>query len=161
MTVLRWTNQHIRPHPFGTDVVDDHVWSIVRRGYGSSDQQADVFTTLLTYAGVPAYWILIGPERPRIPISLVLVSGEWRVFDVERGIAFRDSTGALLAAGALERAPEMVRRSASERVGDLDAYLRWFSGFRAPGPPEILRAEMQMPAKRLGYELRRFLRLRT
>jgi hypothetical protein len=161
IAVLRWTNQHVRRHPPGVDVVDDHVWSIVQRGYGSSDQQADVFATLLTYAGVPAYWILIGPERPSLPISLVLIGGEWRVFDVERGVVFRDSTGGLLAAGALERSPEMIRRSAEERVGDPDAYLRWFNGFRAPEPPDILRAEMQMPARRLGYELRKLLRLRT
>lgn len=153
VAVLRWTNAHIRPHPPDAPVIDDHVWSIVERGYGSSDQQADVFTTLLTYAGTPAYWILIGPDRPALPLSFVLIDGSWRVFDVERGTAFRNAQGDLATPEELAANPALIRASATERVADIESYLAWFRGFTPPTAPEVFRARMQMPGPRLTFEL--------
>ncbi|HEX6250802.1 MAG TPA: hypothetical protein VFZ56_05140 [Gemmatimonadaceae bacterium] len=153
LAVLRWTNEHIRPHPAEAPVIDDHVWSIVERGYGSSDQQADVFTTLLTYAGTPAYWILIGPDRPALPVSFALIDGRWRVFDVERGIAFRTTAHELATPEELAADPTLIRASAAGRVTDTGSYLAWFRGFTPPTAPEMLRARMQMPGPRLKFEL--------
>lgn len=154
LVVLRWTNAHIRHHPPDAPVIDDHVWSIVERGYGSSDQQADVFTTLLTYAGTPAYWILIGPDRPALPLSFALIDGSWRVFDVERGIAFRNAERDLATPEELATNPALIRAAATERVTDIESYMAWFRGFTPPTPPEVLRARMQMPGPRLKFELR-------
>jgi hypothetical protein len=153
VAVLRWTNRHIRPHPANAQVVDDHVWSIVQRGYGSSDQQADVFTTLLTYAGTPAYWILIGPERPALPLSFALIDGKWRVFDVERGIAFRNARGELATPEELAADHGLISASMAARGSSTEAYLTWFRGFAPPTPPDVLRARMQMPGPRLLFEL--------
>ncbi len=50
--IYEWTRQHIRPIPANFPAVDDHIWHIIVRGYGSADQQADVFTTL---CGVPFF----------------------------------------------------------------------------------------------------------
>lgn len=154
LAVLRWTNEHIRQHPPDAPVIDDHVWSIIERGHGSSDQQADVFTTLLTYTGTPAYWILIGPERPALPLSFALIDGSWRVFDVERGIAFRNAERDLATPEELAANPALIRASATERVPDIEPYLAWFRGFTPPTPPEVFRARMQMPGPRLKFELR-------
>lgn len=154
VAVLGWTNQHIRPHPATAQVIDDHVWSIVERSYGSSDQQADVFTTLLTYAGTPAYWILIGPERPALPLSFALIEGRWRVFDVERGIAFRNAQGELATPEELAVDHGLISSSLAERDSSTESYLTWFRGFTPPTPPDVLRARMQMPVPRLMFELR-------
>ena len=55
LALFGWTRTHIRPRPGGWPVVDDHILNIIIRGYGEDDQMADVFTTLTTYAGVPAF----------------------------------------------------------------------------------------------------------
>jgi hypothetical protein len=60
---LRLDAREYPRHALRIPVVDDHVWHIIIRGYGEDDQKADVFTTLLTYAGMRAYWIFIGPRR--------------------------------------------------------------------------------------------------
>lgn len=153
VAVLSWTNRHIRPHPANAQVIDDHVWSIVQRGYGSSDQQADVFTTLLTYAGTPAYWILIGPERPALPLSFALIDGKWRVFDVERGLAFRNARGELATPEEVAADHDLISASMAERGSSAESYLTWFRGFTPPTPPDVLRARMQMPGPRLMFEL--------
>jgi hypothetical protein len=154
-TALRWTSANVRPHPANAPVLDDHVWSIIRRGYGSNDQMADVFTTLLTYGGVPAYWMLIGPGRPDYPISFVLVDGRWRVVDVEREIVFQNRAGEPAAARELIEDPSLVRLAAAERVSDPEAYMRWVEQLPPVRRPRWLRAEMQMPVKRAAFELRK------
>ena len=56
LAVFDWTARRIQPTPEGWPVVDDHILNIIIRGYGMTDQRADVFATLTTYAGVPAFW---------------------------------------------------------------------------------------------------------
>src|SRR5579862_2383634 len=48
LRVFDWTRTQIRATPDGWPVVDDHVLNVIIRGYGVSDQQADVFATLAT-----------------------------------------------------------------------------------------------------------------
>jgi hypothetical protein len=159
--VLQWTRQNIRPHPEGAPVIDDHVWSIVERGYGSNDQRADVFTTLLTYAGVRSHWTLVGPPPPSLPISLVLLEGRWRVVDVDQGIIFRNQSGEWASAEELAESPELIRASVTGQVPDPTAYLRYFEEFEPPRTPPVLRAELQMPGRRLAFELTQLVRRGT
>lgn len=83
LAVLEWTRRNIRPTLEGWPIVDDHVLNIVIRGHGSSDQIADVFTVLATYAGLPAFW-----ETPRISSGVkvlhtfVKIEGQWVKVDV-------------------------------------------------------------------------------
>jgi hypothetical protein len=151
---LDWTRAHVRHAPDGLPVIDDHIASIVQRGYGQADQQADVFTTLLVYAGVPAYWQVIG-ARPRfIPLSYVLIEGQWRVFDVTRGLTFRTASGTLATPADIAADSGLVERVARQAgVDQIDDYLWYFGGYRPPQPPEILRAELQMPRRRLSFEI--------
>lgn len=155
---LSWTRANVRYAPAGLPVIDDHIWSVVERGYGQADQQADVFTTLLTYGGVPAYWRSIGVSPRIVPLSYVWIDGQWRVFDVTRGLTFCTATGALATPDDLARDPALVERAARDAgVDDVTTYLSNFSHYRAPQPPEILRAELQMPWRRVAFEVRTLL----
>lgn len=154
-TALAWTRRRIRHAPDGLPVLDDHISWVIARGYGEADQQADVFTTLLTYAGVPAYWRAIGTEPDLLPVSYVMINGAWRVFDVTRGVTFRTAGGALATPGDLVQDPGMVERHArAAGEADLDHYVSYFEGYQPPQPPPILRSELQMPWRRLMFELR-------
>ena len=124
--LFAWTRENIRPTPEGWPIRDDHIANIVIRGYGEEDQRADVFTTLATYAGLPAFWgtFRTSPDERGRLLSFVKLEGRWTVWDVAAG------TG-------------------PEELSSDPAVLRSFA------PPEVLRAEKQMPGPRLVFETRR------
>ena len=150
-----WTRRHIKPTPDGWTVVDDHLLNIITRGYGMPDQQADVFATIATYEGVPAFWRTVRLPATRIGLILtfVKIGGGWTVFDVADGVVFRDSHGNLATLddlrGHAELVPERVRTLELQGISYVDFMTR------APMPPipRPLRAELQMPSTRLRYEL--------
>jgi hypothetical protein len=152
---LGWTRANIRNAPAGMPIIDDHIWHIVIRGYGQSDQQADVFTTLLTYEGVRAYWTFIGTKPDEIPISYVLIRDRWRVFDVARGLVFRNAVDDLATPEQIAADHNLIRAVAAPVVDDVEGYVARFAGYAAPPAPDVLRADLQMPGRRLWYEIRR------
>ena len=153
LAIYQWTLTQIQPQPREKDVVDDHVWNIIERGYGASDQRADVFTTLLAYAGIPAYWSLIGSGSGRVPVSFVLIDGQWRMFDVANEIIFRAPDGRLATVEELAASPALIRNAASTRLENAEAYFAYFDGFEPPVPRRTLRPGLQMPISRLVFEL--------
>jgi hypothetical protein len=159
LAALAWTRANVRDVPPGFPVVDDHIWHIVVRGYGAADQQADVFTTLATYAGVPAYWQFREVGSGRLTVSLVRLGGRWRVLDVHHGFVFRTPDGGLATVEALAAEPAMVDRVAGALVYRGVRYRDYFAGWRPSPPPDPLRAELQMPGRRLLFETRRLLGL--
>jgi hypothetical protein len=134
--------------------IDDHVWHIVVRGYGEADQQADVCTTMLVYGGVRAYWTLIGTPPKELPISYVEVGGQWRVIDVAHGLVFRARSGALATPEDVMADHEIIRTAAAGVVSNLEGYMAYFRGYRAPIAPDVLRADLQMPGRRLLHEVK-------
>jgi hypothetical protein len=93
LAILEWTRANVRDVPPGLPVIDDHVWHIVIRGYGTDDQKADVFTTLAVYAGLAAYWVYLDRDGVKLPISLVRLGSQWRVFDVANGLVLKNRAG--------------------------------------------------------------------
>lgn len=144
LAVFRWVRRNVRDVPPGFPVVDDHIWHIIVRGYGVDDQKADIFTTLTTYAGVPAYWIVLELRGPRLPISFVKIDGRWRVFDVEHGFVFRNAGGELATLDELAADPSLVERLATGLRYKDRPYVEYFAHPPAVTPPDTLRAEMQM-----------------
>lgn len=155
-----WTRRRIRRTPQGWPVVDDHVLHIIIRGHGMDDQMADVFTTISTYAGVPAFWRFIreAPEDPGLVLSFAKVDGAWRVFDVANGVVFRDFQGQLVDIESLLATPVPVELAIPNAPSGIPyaAYVERLQPFTVPDP---LRAEKQMPWPRLAFELRRTLHL--
>ena len=159
LTIFEWTRKNIRDTPAGFPVVDDHISHIIIRGYGDDDQKADVFTTLATYAGVPAYWIRIGAMRPFLVLSLVWLDRHWRVFDVQNGIVFRDRRGALVSVEDLIAAPGVITSAAANREYASRPYASYFEAFHPEPAPDLLRAEMQMLWPRTLYRMQRLIGL--
>jgi hypothetical protein len=135
-------------------VIDDHIWHIMIRGYGEPDQQADVFTTLLGYAGVRAFWMLVGEPPDELPISYVWIRGRWRVYDVAGRIVFRNRQGDLATPDDLAADPQLIDAAASAAGLDASRYLAHFKGYMPAQAPEVFRADLQMPRRRVWYELR-------
>ena len=154
LAAARWTHTNIRPQPDELPVRDDHVWFVVVRGYGEPDQQADVFTTLLAYKGIAAFWGLVGRAPDELPLSYAQIDGMWRVFDVAHGLVFRRTDGALASPADLARDRGIVERAARGVVPDLPRYMRSFDGYGPPETPDVLRADMHMPGRRLLHEMK-------
>ncbi|MBI3321296.1 MAG: hypothetical protein HYZ91_03405 [Candidatus Omnitrophica bacterium] len=157
LVVFQWTREHIRPTPRDWPAVDDHIANIIIRGYGADDQRADVFTTLLTYAGVLAYWKIIVAEHGagKLVLSFVRINGQWTVWDVERGLAFRDAQGRLASVAELAQNPALLGSDglAAYRGQPYRQYVE--HGLASLTVPDPLRAEEQMPMRRLLAETRR------
>jgi len=160
LAVFDWTRRHIRTTPQGWPIVDDHILDIIIRGHGLDDQMADVLCTLATYAGVPAFWEYVRdvPGGPVLVLSFAKTEGAWRVFDVAHGVVFADAHGRLLDLDALLADPTLVTSVANPTAQQIP-YAAYLERLRPVTVPETLRAEQQMPWPRLGFEVRRALRL--
>jgi len=82
--IYTWTIENIQKQPVWLKSVDDHIWNIVVRGYGSGDQKADVFTTVASYAGYDAFWCYSTPGNgvETAILSFVKIDDTWHVFDL-------------------------------------------------------------------------------
>ncbi len=154
MALYAWTTEHIRPTPKGWPIVDDHILNIMIRGYGVPDQMADVFTTLATYAGLPAFMQTLNTKREGLELAFVRIDGEWRVFDVANHYVFRDEAGRLLSIAALRRDPWLAARTTGPRMVAGVPYPEYFTLLDTVKIPRTLRAQLQMPWPRLSYEAR-------
>ena len=160
LAVFQWTRRHIPPTPKELPVIDDHVWHIIIRGHGLSDQMADVFTTLSTYAGVPAFWkfVSVAPGGSIVTLSFAKVEGRWVAFDVAEGVVFADAQGRLIDVETLAADQALVKAVAGDRAPGGVPYWEYVRPLRPFTPPDVLRAEQQMPWPRAAFELRRLLR---
>lgn len=148
LAVFDWTRQNIRKTPTGRPIVDDHILHIIIRGHGAGEQSADVFTTLATYAGVPAYWRVLPNGWV---LSFARIEGKWRVFDVTNGLVFMNAGGDLVTREELGTNPDAWTGNAAAVRPRLAASSGYLSDATVPEP---LRAELQMPRPRLAYEVR-------
>lgn len=154
--VFNWTARRIQPAPVGWTVVDDHILNIIIRGYGVNDQRADVFATLLTYAGVPAFWQKVRTPHTRdgLILTFARVDGKWVVLDVANGLLFRNTSGGFASLEDLIAQPASLPAAArSVMIGSMP-YSEVILQLRTPPIPRPLRAELQMPWPRLWYQVR-------
>ena len=159
VAVFSWTREHIKPTPNGWPIVDDHILNIIIRGYGVSDQMADVFTTLATYAGVDAFWkaYRLKGGMPGAIFSFARIDGTWAVFDVGRGVIFQNPEGQLASVEQLVAHPDwaaMAGEPLQPSGISYELFLPQLVPFEVPRP---LRATLQMPGPRCWYETRKAL----
>lgn len=157
LAVFNWTARRIQPAPEGWPVVDDHILNIIIRGYGTSDQRADVFATLTTYAGVPAFWQKVkapGTEDGVI-LTFVQVDRRWIVMDIANGFVFRNERGELAAAEDLAARRVALPAAAGSIMIRSTPYSKVLDQLRMPPIPRPLRAELQMPWPRLWDHTKR------
>jgi len=125
LVLFEWTRKHVRPIPEGLPAIDDHVWDIIVRGYGSQDQAADVFAALSAYAGIPAHFGFACAPKKNSCVGVAFVqlpNGSFGLFDPHYGVVVRHPDGRLASI-------EEVRshRSLLERVDpNLASYAQYF-----------------------------------
>lgn len=94
MAIFEWTIKNIVKQPPELRTVDDHVWHIIVRGYGTDDQFSDVFSTLCNYAGNEAFFTRLSNRNNNSlkTFAFVKIDGKWYVFDPYNGAYFTKET---------------------------------------------------------------------
>ena len=160
-----WVRGHIHSGtPAELPVVDDHVWSIIVRGYGEPDQLADVLATLCVYSGIPAVSTALAPPggRPLHSITMVYVRGHWCPVDPFYGILLRDPAQRLLSRETLMAHPEWVRAATEKLIVEGVPYARLYESLPAPVLTMTLRPYWHQPFWRAWGEIvRGYQRLST
>jgi hypothetical protein len=159
LAILEWTRANVRQGaPQGMPLVDDHILNIIIRGYGTSDQLQDVFTTLCFYAGMPAFWDKAYDKAHKVwyPISYVRLNGRWRVFDAYYGKYFKNSKGEIASV------EDMISDRSILRGGDIAdmtycgiPYAEFYDDLKPVNTNRTLRPEKQMPLRRFIFEVKK------
>ena len=91
-SIFHWTATHIKRQPPELDIVDDHVWHIIVRGYGVDGQEDDVCATLSNYAGLKATILTLKGSSGSVPghisFTAVYFKGAWHLCDPYRHVSF-------------------------------------------------------------------------
>jgi hypothetical protein len=162
IAILNWTRKNIKDQPSELPVVDDHILNIIIRGYGIPGQLQDVFTTICSYAGMPAYWgkPYDKSHKARYVVSLVKINGKWRVFDAYQGLYFRTKAGEIASIDNIINDPSILSgKEIGARMVNGVPYKDFFQNLEGFPRPETLRSERQMPLPRILFELRRAARM--
>jgi len=95
--IYNWAVKNIRAESKDFPVVDDHPWNIAIRRYGTAGQMADIFTTLVSYAGYDFFYekLEIDPSSAYIILSFVKIGDTWYTFDVYNKMPFIGGKGRL------------------------------------------------------------------
>lgn len=148
LALFEWTRKHVRPIPKGFPAIDDHVWDIIVRGYGSQDQAADVFATLSAYAGIPAHFRFVCAPKKNGCVGVAFVqlpNGSFGLFDPHYGVVVRHPDGRL---ASIEEVSS--DRSLLERVDpNLASYAKYFENLPKVSVNDSSRTSCQMPLRRL------------
>ena len=147
LAILNWTRANIKDIPGGLDLVDEHILTIMIKGYGAPAQFQDVFTTLCAYSGIPAFFekVYAKGNKARYVLSFVKINGKWRVFDAYSGKYFRTVRGDL---------------ASPEDILDDESLTQLFDYDLKPVVEgKTLRPSKQMPLRRILFEAKKFLGL--
>lgn len=152
--IFAWVSERIRPIPPGFPVVDDHLWNVVIRGYGASDQKTEVFALLASYSGFPS--TAVGLRIPEsvwtLDLALVRLPEKVAPFDLSNEILFKDEQGRFLSVEEIGQNPRRVATISSGlrfHGFPYQAYLSRLKGLQ----PSFLRMEVQKPWPRLREEI--------
>jgi len=157
MAILKWTYENIKRQPKELPVIDDHIWSIIDRGYGVEDQFNEVFVTLCNYAGIKAYYSFVLNENKNssIPLSFVEIRGEWFIFDPYNGHFLTDDSGKLLSIVKLKKVRNYFLGSQINSVNfDYSTYIVDLPNHPVP---KRNRANLQFPPNRLFFQINKFM----
>jgi len=153
MAIFEWTHKNIKSNiPKDWPIVDDHVWNIILRGYGTDDQFSDVFTTLCTYAGVPSFRGWISPKensQARIAISFVKLDNRWVIFDPYYKIYFININCELASVANIIQNPSITKIAQNKPDRHGIEYVKYFNNLKHVKKANISRAKQHKPISRL------------
>lgn len=156
MAIFRWTVENIKEQPKELQVVDDHVYHIIVRGYGTGDQFSDVFTTLCNYANFDAFFFrLHNKDRTSLfTFSFVKISNKWYAFEPRDGIYFTKEDNSLASIQDIAKGNWAIK-SIEEAINKSKAkYEDYFSEILSINFEEShrwSRANIQSPINRFFY----------
>ncbi len=157
LALFNWTHSNIKMAPADFPVIDDHVLSIIIRGYGVSDQFSDVFAALCNYVGIKAFfvWVYTQDKKDNITLSFVRIEGRWRVFDPFQGVYFKDEAGDFADIQTLKKGTYRIEGPAGQV--DYSKYLTNLPDFKEMGLG-LGRSSTQSPLNRLLFEIKKHLK---
>lgn len=157
LRLFEWTTVHIRKVPDGFPVVDDHVWNVIIRGYGTDDQSADVLATLCTYAGFNAGWVKLWTKGKEAwhAVTIVEYNGRKLVFDPFAGNYFRNNEGEIASIEDIMHDLSLVERAKNKPVLHGIEYISFFENLTVIDLSGVMKAAKQVPLKRMIYGIRK------
>ena len=158
MKIFEWTYENIKKVPAGFSVIDDHVWYIIIRGYGVSDQASDVFTTLCNYAGIDAFytWVMTPDCSKKVPLSFVKIKDKWYIFDPYNSVYFKNKQGYLADLETIRSNNAcLIESKYNEPMIDYTIYFNSLPSIKEVGLIGLNRANIQSPFKRFIFEIKK------
>lgn len=152
MKIFSWTYHNIKKQPENLPIIDDHVWHIIVRGYGVSDQSSDVFATLCNYAGVDAFFdsFFAQEKDEKITLSFAMLHDRWYIFDPYNGVYFVNKEGTLADIDAMKEGNYRLERLGPPKKAVLD-YISYIKNMPDINEIGLRRETVQSPFKRLLY----------
>ncbi|MEW6008508.1 MAG: transglutaminase domain-containing protein [Candidatus Omnitrophota bacterium] len=156
LRLFEWTHENIKKVPYAFPIIDDHVWNIIVRGYGTNDQSSDVFTTLCNYAGIDAFFTFVQSEdfTKRIPLSFVKLEKKWYVFDPYNGVYFKNKDQYFASIEQIKNGNWRRFFISEENRRDYD-YSEYFKNLSSIGNIGLKRANIQSPLRRFMFEVKK------
>lgn len=157
--IFEWTHKSIKEAPEGFPILDDHVWNVIIRGYGTDDQSADVFATLCTYVGFPARWVKIYPRDSNvwIAVTFVKVNRNCFIFDPMRGNYFMNALGEIADVDDIMHDISIVLKADNKPVIHGIEYVKYFDNLALVQDLKFPKARFQMVFPRIIFEIKKFL----
>ncbi|MDD5421799.1 MAG: hypothetical protein WC592_01315 [Candidatus Omnitrophota bacterium] len=154
LAIFKWTGDSIKKVPQGMPVVDDHIYNIIVRGYGTDSQSQDVFTTLCSYAHVPAFWerVYYNDRKSMFIMSFVKLNGKWAIFDSYNGTYFMTADGKIATIDDMSGKDFGDSSYRGVPFSELKQELE-----RILNEKRTTRPEKQMPARRIWFEIKKVL----
>jgi hypothetical protein len=158
LQILNWTQENIRKVPQDFPIVDDHVWHIIVRGYGTDDQASDVFATLCNYVGLESFFVPVYTKNrgDLVFLSFVRLDKEWRVFDPYNAVYVVTSNGELASIEDIRNGNYKIV-NAGEIRKSLD-YKMFFENLPSIKEIGLCRSKVQSPIRRLLFEVKKWIR---
>jgi len=157
LRLFEWTHNNIRMVPEGYPVVDDHVWHIIVRGYGTLGQSADVFSTLCNYAGLKSFYLpAYDREKTKKTLfSYVRLNGIWTVFDPYNGYYFVNARNALASIDEIREGRGSLRTLEGAQIRSKTDIKRFTAELPQVDKMAMGRPNIQSPIRRLLFEIRK------
>ena len=166
LRLFQWVYETMHRQPKGLPVMDDHVWNIYVRGYGTSNQFADLFSTLCHYIGANSFFEYITINDHSIFFTFVEIARGWVVFDPFNGVYFNNKNGNLATIKEIEDKnwnlinlePSDIKKSAYEPFLEILPNIaeQYFKR-----DISLHRGNIQSPINRLKFQLKNWLSGKT
>lgn len=152
LKILGWTYNNIKRIPEDFPVIDDHIWHVIVRRYGTNDQSQDVFATLCNHSGMDAFFNSVHnrDKTKKKLFSFVKLRSGWAVFDAYNGVYFKNRNGHIATVKEMLGGDSQAIGMKEEGIA-LDNYAEYLTNLDSINYKnfEFSRSAIQSPLRRL------------